>query len=84
MSKKEKLLAGIKNNPRDVSFNDLDKLLRSAGFVRRQSRKGSSHYNYTHDLLDEILTVPKEKPLKAYIVKQTLKSYDLVVQRQST
>ncbi|MFP5520793.1 type II toxin-antitoxin system HicA family toxin [Peptococcus simiae] len=80
MSKKEKLLAGIRNNPKDVSFQDLDSLLRSAGFIRRQSSKGSSHYTYSHTRLVEILTVPKSKPVKAYIVKEALRSYDLVME----
>jgi hypothetical protein len=47
MSKSEKLLEKIRNNPKAVSFDDLDKVLRGCGFIRRQPRNGSSHYYYT-------------------------------------
>jgi hypothetical protein len=47
MTKKAKLLQKIKNNPKVVSFNDLDGLLTSYGFARRTPRSGSSHHIYT-------------------------------------
>jgi len=46
MSKREKLLEKIRNNPRNVRFDDLDSILIEYGFVRRQSGKGTSHYVY--------------------------------------
>ena len=47
MAKPEKLLKKIRENPKAVSFDDLDKVLRGCGFVRRQPRGGSSHDYYT-------------------------------------
>ena len=38
MSKLEKLLEKIKNNPKSVRFAELDRILTIAGFVRRQPR----------------------------------------------
>ncbi|MCL0041698.1 hypothetical protein M1N12_01300 [Peptococcaceae bacterium] len=44
MTKKEKLLKKLKNNPRTVKFKEIDKILKDIGFERRQPAKGSSHY----------------------------------------
>ena len=49
MSKLEKLLEKIKNNPKSVRFDELDRILTAAGFVRRQPKSGSSHYVYQRE-----------------------------------
>jgi hypothetical protein len=46
VSQFEKLLRQIKNNPRDVRFEELEKLLRRLGFDVRQPHGGSSHYYF--------------------------------------
>lgn len=46
MSRRDKLLEKIRNNPKAVRFEDLDRLLTFFGFERRQRRGGSSHYVY--------------------------------------
>lgn len=75
MSQWEKLLARIRNNPKTVTFDELDTLLQRAGFRRRQPRSGSSHYVYTKE--DRILTVPKHSPyVKAVYVEQALRVLD--------
>ena len=61
MSKLEKLLLRIKNNPKTVRFEDLDKILVNAGYERTQSRGGSSHYTYRKQANDPI-TIPYHKP----------------------
>jgi len=67
MSKLEKLLQNIRNNPKQVRFEELDRILSSEGFNRRQSGGGSSHYIYSKGSIR--LTVPFRKPyiLEAYI-----------------
>lgn len=71
MSKKKKLLKGIKNNPKDVSFEDLRKLLVSYGYTPHNS--GGSHWVFTKEgCPDEV--VPRKKPVKAYYVIRALKS----------
>ncbi len=71
MSKSEKLLEKIRNNPKAVSFDDLDKVLRGCGFVRRQPRSGASHYYYTFGALT--LSVPYKRPyVREIYVKQAL------------
>ena len=67
MSQLTKLWSKVKNNPKTVSFSEADKLLTKAGFTRRQSKHGSSHYTYTKD--DKRTTIPKNRPyiLEAYV-----------------
>ncbi|WP_406678092.1 type II toxin-antitoxin system HicA family toxin [Neomoorella carbonis] len=70
MSQIEKLLKAIKRNPRDVPWEDIDKVLKYYGFNCRH--QGGSHYNYYHPELVEILTIPRRRPVKAIYVKQAL------------
>lgn len=72
VTKVEKLYAKIVNNPRDVRFEELDKLLTQFGFWRRQPGGGSSHYNYSHPQLPDVLTIPFARPIKAIYVKQAI------------
>lgn len=60
MSRLQKLYRRIKNNPKAVSFEDLDKLLRFAGFEVRQPGSGSSHYFYKKK--DKCISVPYKRP----------------------
>ena len=47
MTRKEKILEKVRNNPKNVSFEDLDKLVRWAGFILRPQKSGTSHFVYT-------------------------------------
>lgn len=69
VGKLQKLLQKIKNNPRQVRFEELDKILTRAGFARRQSSKGTSHYVYKKEDLQ--LSVPYRQPyiLQTYVVQ---------------
>jgi hypothetical protein len=44
MSKKAKLLEKLRNNPKSIRFEEIDLILTSYGFTRRQPSGGSSHY----------------------------------------
>ena len=61
MSKLEKLLQRIKNNPKTVRFDELDKILVNTGYERFQPRGGSSHYTYRKHGRNP-LTIPFRKP----------------------
>ncbi len=75
MTKKEKEFKRIRNNPKDVRFAELQKLLRDAGFKERQPKGGSSHYVYYHESLDRIVTLSKgTKRLPEYQVKDALRA----------
>lgn len=74
MTRKEKLLEKIKRNPWNVSFEELDKILRHRGFKCRQPSKGSSHYTYIKG--DVRLTLPKQNPMRPVYVKMVLKAIE--------
>lgn len=67
MSSLRKLLEKIKRSPKSVRFEELDLLLRRAGFERSQPRGGSSHYVYRKGR--HKLVVPYRQPhvLEAYV-----------------
>lgn len=74
-----KLYKRIKNNPKNVRFDDIDKLLtKVGGFTRRNN--GSTHYIYTHPDLNEItdlVNIPFRRPvvLEVYI-KNALEKFE--------
>ena len=71
MTRKEKLLQKMKNNPKSVKFEDIDKIMREVGFERRQPSRGSSHYTYSYK--DKTLTVPYNRPfIKVIYIKMAL------------
>ncbi len=61
MSKLEKLLQRIKNNPKTVRFEELDKVLRREGYEPSQPRGGSSHYTYKK-FGGRSITIPRQLP----------------------
>ncbi|MCI0693133.1 type II toxin-antitoxin system HicA family toxin [candidate division KSB1 bacterium] len=54
MARKEKLLSRIQNNPHQVRFEDIDKVMRQAGFGERHS---GSHYVYSHPQIPGVVTI---------------------------
>ncbi len=75
MSKREKRLEKIRQNPKNVRFDDLDRVLQDQGFERTQPRGGSSHYVYVRG--EQVITVPYKRPfVKTVYVKEALKLLD--------
>ncbi len=75
MTKKEKLLSKIKNNPKNIRFEEIDKILLDLGFERFQPSKGSSHYTYI--LEKHRLTIPYKKPfVKVIYIKKAIEIID--------
>lgn len=72
MTKFDKLYAEIVRNPKDVKFEDLEKLITRFGFERRKQRSGTSHFQYFHPDLIEIITIPFARPIKSVYVKEAL------------
>jgi hypothetical protein len=71
MSRKEKLLEKIKSNPQKIRFDEIDKILLSVGFTKRQPRRGSSHFTYT--LNELIITIPYKRPyVKSRYIKEAV------------
>ncbi|GEO27316.1 hypothetical protein AAC03nite_31010 [Alicyclobacillus acidoterrestris] len=65
MSQFEKLLEKIKNNPRDIRFEELEKLLRRLGFNIRQPRGGSSHYYFSNGQTS--ISIPRHGKYVGYV-----------------
>ena len=66
-----KLYEAMLNNPKAVRFEDLDKLLRRAGFEVRQPRSGSSHYFYCKGA--KAISIPRHVPyLNTAYVREAL------------
>lgn len=79
MSKLKKLLEKIRNNPRQVRFDEMDKILLHYGFTKRQPRSGSSHYTYK--LGSVRLTIPFEQPhIKLSYVELALEALEGVIE----
>ena len=73
-----KLLKKILQNPKNVRFEDLDKLLKMFGYDVRQPNKGSSHYIYYKANEKRIITVPHKKPfIKSVYIKEIIKLLSL-------
>jgi hypothetical protein len=58
MSKKEKALEKLRQNPKHVRFEELETVLLRLGFQKRQA--GTSHAMFTFG--NHIINVPKRKP----------------------
>ena len=54
MARKEKLLNRIRNNPKQVRFEDVDKIMRQCGF---EERHDASHYVYSHPQVAGVVTI---------------------------
>ena len=69
MTKLDKLLRKILNNARDVSFDDLIKLIKAFGF-KLERTKGSRHI-FSHQQISELINIQNVKgKAKPYQVKQ--------------
>jgi predicted RNA binding protein YcfA (HicA-like mRNA interferase family) len=73
------LLNKVLNNPKNVVFNDMSKLVKTFGFVL--ARVSGSHHIFTHPELNEIVNLQEVGgKAKTYQVKQFLaliEKYDL-------
>ena len=64
MPSKRKLLMRVRNNPRDVRFSDLVRLVEAAGFVPIPQR-GTSHRQYVHPITGAYLNLRPRRNGKA-------------------
>ncbi|MBI3949514.1 MAG: type II toxin-antitoxin system HicA family toxin [Acidobacteria bacterium] len=76
MAGRDKQLERIKQQPANVRFATLDRLLQRYGFTVRQPRSGSSHYTYKRGRFT--LTIPKHDPLREVYARKALKMIDEV------
>ncbi len=76
----EKLYQKIKDNPKNVRFDEIDKLLTKVGGFEKRN-KGTSHFIYSHpDLnnIDDYVNIPYNKPhIKTYYIKKAIEKFEL-------
>lgn len=71
MTKRAKRVKKLFQNPKTVTFKELDQVLKSFGFEVRQAGSGSSHYVYTKEEIQ--ISVPFKRPYaKEVYVKRVL------------
>ena len=74
MSKVEKMLEFIRNNPTNVRFDVLRNLLLHYGFEESAPGGGSSHRTFSRDMYR--ITIPKQNPVNEAYVKDVIKIID--------
>lgn len=71
MTKREKRVKKLFQNPKTVSFKELGRVLKDFGFKMRQPGSGSSHYVYTKGKIQ--ISVPFRRPfVKEVYVKRVI------------
>ena len=80
MSKRDKQLQAMRNNPKDVKFETIRSILLNHGFTETTPRGGSSHYTYHRGIYR--VTVVKDKPINSVYIKQAIKIIDVLEEGQ--
>ncbi|MEP7291952.1 MAG: type II toxin-antitoxin system HicA family toxin [Chloroflexota bacterium] len=78
MSKREKRLQKLRQNPKNVSFEDLQQVLADYGF--EQVRTAGSHHTFILVLGNRNwrLTIPFQRPIKQAYVMQALEAIEQI------
>jgi len=71
---RDKLLARMRQNPRDWRIEDLEALAQHFGMSVR--RTGGSHVIFYHSDLPEMLSVPARRPIKPVYVRRFVAMLD--------
>ena len=73
MSRKEKLLRRLLGLPKDLRFDELEKILLWSGYTLDRTR--GSHAMYVKAGYPT-LTIPIKSPVKSYLIKQVLNAIE--------
>lgn len=68
VSKKDKLIKELENNPTNIRFEILEKVLKDNGFELKGVK--GSHHQFSNGKI--LLTLPYHKPIKIFYVKLVL------------
>ncbi|RLA72391.1 MAG: type II toxin-antitoxin system HicA family toxin [Epsilonproteobacteria bacterium] len=74
MSKIEKLIKKLRNNPKDTNINTIKKILDKYELEYIWGK--GDHLNVKHPLADYILTIPAHKPIKPIYIMKLLQMID--------
>jgi hypothetical protein len=79
MSKRQKRLQRLRQNPTNVSLDELRQVLEDFGFEHRHTT--GSHYTFNVELADgsHLLVVPFNRPVKTIYVRKALGLIDKVL-----
>jgi predicted RNA binding protein YcfA (HicA-like mRNA interferase family) len=82
MSKREKRLQKLRQNPNDVSFEDLKLVLEAEGFEHDHTT--GSHYIFRVVVANEVITlvIPFARPVKPVYVRKALAAIDAIHKSQ--
>ncbi len=69
MGKYDKLIKKLLNNPKDICFEELKKVLNNNGYI--ETNTGGSHYVFRKDGFSNI-TIPRKKPIKIVYIKHVI------------
>jgi len=76
MTKSDKMLEKMRNNPRDWQLADLEVIANRLGVTARRGK--GSHVSFTHPRWVDILTVPAHRPIKSIYVKKFVLLIDML------
>ena len=74
MSRRDKRLQELRNNPNNIRFEIIRAILVDHGFIETAPGGGSSHYTYHNGIYR--ITVPKNNPVNKTYVRQVIKIID--------
>lgn len=78
MTKADKTLEKMRNNPRDWQIADLEIIAGRFGITVRKGK--GSHVSFTHPEWIDLLTVPAHRPVKPIYVKKFVSLIDTLQQ----
>lgn len=70
MTKADKILEKMRNNPRDWQIADIEAIANRLGITMRQGK--GSHVSLTHPAWVNILTIPAHRPVKPIYIKKLI------------
>jgi hypothetical protein len=83
MTKREKRLLRIQQNPNNVSIDELEQLMLDYGIEKSRSSKGSHrHYQYLVGGLTHNLVIPVAKPIKKVYIQKVLEAIEEITHEQ--
>ncbi|PIE46490.1 MAG: hypothetical protein CSA42_08285 [Gammaproteobacteria bacterium] len=74
MSRLEKTIQKMRENPRDWKIETLESIARRMGVLIRKS--GGSHVVFFHEQSELVITVPAKRPIKPIYIYQFLSLLD--------
>ena len=74
VSKREKQLLSLRNNPKNVRFETIQNILLSYQFIETAPSGGSSHFTYHRGIYR--ITIPKDNPVNQIYIKRAIEIID--------